>query len=234
MPGSVSLLARRNLLVSGQAEVNTHSPLRRILHVHFRAPSSDLGIHACRPVARPYLRDPSHCRNPTRRYESTCARSACIVMHHVLQRGFTLLPRIARQVRHDVVVPRAGCRIDGDLGQRPTEASSGPVTPNRPEVGARDYADVGITLSDGKRSRRTLAEPPDMAPVHVSERARLRLADLDDMCHPRFRLADRDASCWDECVAIRHRVTRRLVPQVPVCGRHRRIRQPQAADRLPG
>ncbi len=60
------------------------------------------------------------------------------------------MPRIARQVRHDVVVPRAGCRIDRDLGQRPTEASSGPVTPNRPEIGARDYADVGITLSDGK------------------------------------------------------------------------------------
>src|SRR5580658_1174218 len=57
-----------------------------------------------------------------------------------------VMPRIARQVRHDVVVPQAGCRIDGDLGQRPTETSSGPVTPNRPEVGARDYADVGITL----------------------------------------------------------------------------------------
>ncbi len=45
------------------------------------------------------------------------------------------MPRIVRQVRHDVVVSAAGCRIDEHLGRRPAEASSGPVTPNRPEVG---------------------------------------------------------------------------------------------------
>lgn len=31
---------------------------------------------------------------------------------------FTLMPHIARQVRHNVVVSAAGCRIDEDGGQR--------------------------------------------------------------------------------------------------------------------
>jgi hypothetical protein len=86
------------------------------------------------------------------------------------------------------------------------------------------------------RAPTRLIETADLAPVHVSERARLGLADLDDMRHPRFRLADRDASCGDECVAIRHRVTRRLVPQVPVRGRHRRRLAVSRADigTLPG
>jgi hypothetical protein len=57
-------------------------------------------------------------------------------------------PRIARQTRHDVVGSAAGCRIDEHLAQRPTEASSGHVTPNHPEIGPMGYADLDITLSD--------------------------------------------------------------------------------------
>jgi hypothetical protein len=64
-----------------------------------------------------------------------------------------------RQVRQDLVVSAAGCRIDEHLEQRPAEASSGPVTRNRPEVGQR-HADLDITLSDGGGRRRTLTEPP--------------------------------------------------------------------------
>jgi hypothetical protein len=69
------------------------------------------------------------------------------------------LPRIVRQVRQDLVVSAAGCRIDEHLEQRPAEASSGPVTRNRPEVGQR-HADLDITLSDGEGRGRTLTEPP--------------------------------------------------------------------------
>jgi hypothetical protein len=47
------------------------------------------------------------------------------------------VPYIVRQVRHAVVVSAAGCRIGEHLGQRPAEASSGPVTPNRPDVAPR-------------------------------------------------------------------------------------------------
>jgi hypothetical protein len=69
------------------------------------------------------------------------------------------MPRIVRQVRQDLIVSAAGCRIDEHLEQRPAEASSGPVTRNRPEVGQR-HADLEITLSDGGGRRRTLTEPP--------------------------------------------------------------------------
>src|SRR6185437_3673985 len=43
------------------------------------------------------------------------------------------LPRIARWVKPDVV-SAAGCRIDEHLEQWPTQASSEPVIPDRPEV----------------------------------------------------------------------------------------------------
>jgi len=71
-----------------------------------------------------------------------------------------LLPHIARQTRHDVVGSATGCRIEEHLAQRPTEASSGSVTPNHPEVGPIGYADLDITLSDGEGPGRTLTEPP--------------------------------------------------------------------------
>ena len=60
------------------------------------------------------------------------------------------MPRIVRQVRHDVVASVAGCCIDEHLDTAvASETSSGPVTPNHPEVGPRGYADLDITLSDG-------------------------------------------------------------------------------------
>jgi hypothetical protein len=51
--------------------------------------------------------------------------------------------------RHAAVVSKAGCRIHDHLGQRPAEASSGPVTPNRRDV-APQHADLDITLSDAE------------------------------------------------------------------------------------
>ena len=60
------------------------------------------------------------------------------------------IPHIARQTRHDVVGSTIGCRIEKHLAQRATEASSGSVTPNHPEVGPIGYADPAITLSDGR------------------------------------------------------------------------------------
>jgi hypothetical protein len=55
-----------------------------------------------------------------------------------------------------------------------------------------------VARADGAQRARAA----DLAPVHVPERARLRLADLDDM-RPRSRLADRDASCCDELRRLR-------------------------------
>ena len=57
------------------------------------------------------------------------------------------MPQVVRQVRHAVVVSAAGYRIDEHLGQRPAEASSGPVTRIVLTLTHR-HGDLDITLSD--------------------------------------------------------------------------------------
>jgi len=55
-----------------------------------------------------------------------------------------------------------------------------------------------VDRRDRRRCQYRLTWPVGLAAlVDVPERARLRLADLDDV-RPRFRLADRDASGFDE------------------------------------
>jgi len=61
-----------------------------------------------------------------------------------------VMPHIARQLGHDVAVPRRGTASTKNLSQRPTEASSRPVTPDRRKVGLDVSSIDGVTLSDGE------------------------------------------------------------------------------------
>jgi hypothetical protein len=60
------------------------------------------------------------------------------------------MPHIARQLGHDVAVPRRGAASMKNLSQRPTEASSGSVTPDRRTAGLEVSLIDGVTLSDGE------------------------------------------------------------------------------------
>jgi len=51
---------------------------------------------------------------------------------------------------HDVAVPQRGTASTMNLGQRPAEASSGSVTPDRRTVGLEVSSIDGVTLSDGE------------------------------------------------------------------------------------
>jgi hypothetical protein len=86
-------------------------------------------------------RRPGHLRGRIRKNSqpSPAARSHRARFVRPLDTGgpYGWVPYIVRQVRHAVVVSAAGCRIGEHLGQRPAEASSGPVTPNRPDVAPR-------------------------------------------------------------------------------------------------
>jgi hypothetical protein len=71
------------------------------------------------------------------------------------------LPHIARQLGHDVAVPR-GTASMRNLSQRPTEASGRPVTPDRRKVGLEVSSIDSVTLSDGE-SRENAHTPADLA-----------------------------------------------------------------------
>jgi hypothetical protein len=62
-----------------------------------------------------------------------------MIIHRYSGREHAHLPHIARWIKPDVVVSAAGCRIDEHLEQRPAQASSEPVIPDRPEVARRGY-----------------------------------------------------------------------------------------------
>lgn len=64
-------------------------------------------------------------------------------------RALSCMPHIARQLGHDVAVPR-GTASMRNLSQRPTEASSRPVTPDRRKVGLEVSSIDSVTLSDGE------------------------------------------------------------------------------------
>jgi hypothetical protein len=92
----------------------------------------------------------------------------------------TQLPHIARQLGHDVAMPR-GTASMRNLSQRPTEASSRPVTPDRRKVGLEVSSIDSVTLSDGE-SRENAHTPADMVPdsaPSVSRQCRTRMVDLE-------------------------------------------------------
>jgi hypothetical protein len=76
-------------------------------------------------------------------------RSVCRVM--VCPRfgqGYRSCMHIARQLGHDVAMPRRGTASTKNLSQRPMEASSRPVTPDRMKVGLEVSPVDAVTLSD--------------------------------------------------------------------------------------
>ena len=85
------------------------------------------------------------------------------------------LPHIARQLGHDVAVPR-GTASMRNLSQRPTEASSRPVTPDRRKVGLEVSSIDSVTLSD----RESRENAPRLGPVGVCGGAR-RPARVDSL-----------------------------------------------------
>ena len=62
----------------------------------------------------------------------------------------TLLPHMARRVGHDAAVPRQATASTKNLSQRPTEASSRLVTPDRRKADLEVSSIDGLKLSDGK------------------------------------------------------------------------------------
>jgi len=60
------------------------------------------------------------------------------------------MPHIALQPGNVVGVPRWGTASTKNLSQRPTEASSRLVTPDRRKVGLEVSSIDGVTLSDGR------------------------------------------------------------------------------------
>jgi hypothetical protein len=60
------------------------------------------------------------------------------------------VPHIVRQLGHDVDLLRRGTDSMKNLSQRPTEASSKQVAPDRGKVGLEVSSIHGVTLGDGE------------------------------------------------------------------------------------
>ena len=87
---------------------------------------------------------------------------------------------VPRHLQHDVAVPQRVSRRRRNLGHSSTEASSRPVTPNRPNVGLEVSLIDGVTLSDGegRENAHTAADMVGCSTVRMTAPARPELGDL--------------------------------------------------------